>query len=40
MVVTLLGMVMVVRPLQYAKALTLMVVTLLGMVTEVRPVQF
>ncbi len=39
MLVTLLGMVMDVRPLQYWKAYSPMLVTLLGMVMDVRPVQ-
>ena len=39
MLVTLLGMVMEVRPLQSENAPLPMLVTLLGMVTEVRPLQ-
>jgi hypothetical protein len=37
MLVTLLGMVIEVRPEQYENAFSPMLVTLLGMVTEVRP---
>ncbi len=40
MLVTLLGMVMEVRPLQLSKAKLPMLVTLLGMVMEVRSLQF
>ncbi len=39
MVVTLSGMIMLVRPEQYANASMPMVVTLSGMVTLVRPVH-
>ena len=39
MLVTLLGMVMEVRPLQLSKAEMPMLVTLFGMVMEVRPLQ-
>ena len=39
MLVTLLGMVMEVKPLQPEKAYLLMLVTLLGMVMEVKPLQ-
>ena len=39
MLVTLLGMVMLVRPVQPTKAPSPMLVTLLGMVMLVRPVQ-
>ena len=39
MLVTLLGMVTVVKPSHPKNALSPMVVTLLGMVTEVRPLQ-
>ena len=39
MLVTELGMVMEVRPLQPSKAKSPMLVTELGMVTEVRPLQ-
>ena len=37
---TLLGIVIVVRPVQPAKAFSSMVVTLLGIVIDVNPVQF
>jgi hypothetical protein len=40
MLVTLLGIVTEVKPLQYAKAQLPMLVTLLGIVTEVRPMHF
>ena len=40
MLVTLLGIVIEVRPLQPRKASCPMLVTLLGIVTEVRPLQF
>ena len=39
MLVTLLGIVMLVRPVQFRKAEYSMLVTLLGMVILVRPVQ-
>ena len=39
MLVTELGMVTEVKPVQYWKALLPMLVTELGMVTEVKPVQ-
>ncbi len=39
MLVTLLGMVMEVKPLQFLKAELPMYVTLLGMVMEVKPLQ-
>jgi hypothetical protein len=39
MLVTLLGMVMEVKPLQLEKAMRPMLVTLLGMVMEVKPEQ-
>ena len=39
MLVTLLGIVMEVRPQQLKKALLPMLVTLLGIATEVRPLQ-
>ena len=39
MLVTLLGIVMLVRPVQYLKALYPMLVTLLGIVMLVRPVH-
>jgi metal-sulfur cluster biosynthetic enzyme len=39
MLVTELGMVTEVKPLQPSKASTLMLVTELGMVTEVKPLQ-
>ena len=39
MLVTLLGIVMLVRPVQYSKAPFPMLVTLLGIVMLVRPVQ-
>ena len=39
MLVTLLGIVIDVKLLQYAKALYLMLVTLFGIVTEANPLQ-
>ena len=39
MLVTLSGMVMEVKPVQYEKAYSPMLVTLSGMVTEVKPLQ-